>query len=53
MFRHIGILFVEKSKQPFNIQEHRLYSITTQDEEEEELDRHFRLGENNIIRYSP
>jgi hypothetical protein len=49
-FRHVGILFAEKTKEPFNQQKNKLYSIITQ--EDANINSDFQLQESNIVMHT-
>lgn len=49
-FKHVGILFAEKSRDSFNPQKHSLYSLIVPDDAE--INSDFRLTDSHLVMHS-
>ena len=48
-FKHVGILFAEKAREPFNPQKHNLYSLILHDDN---INSDFRLTESHVVMHT-
>ena len=48
-FKHVGILFAEKAREPFDQQKHSLYSVILHDDN---INSDFRLTDSHVVMHT-